>query len=162
MGSLWCLRSKYCSTTRIAISPCGAIRPISARWPRKALSAAVRWPASNSLLKALRGHLAEIGVVAPQGAQHAYDLKRLAVGGFDENGEVLLPGCVRVALRPLIGQIDALDEAIGALDKEIAASVKADETAKRLMTVPGIGLVTASAIVAVGGIPRMPSLAGPR
>ena len=96
----------------------------------------------------MRGHLAEIGVVAPQGAQHAYDLKRLAVGGFDENGEVLLPGCVRVALRPLIGQIDALDEAIGALDKEIAASVKADETAKRLMTVPGIGLVTASAIMA--------------
>jgi hypothetical protein len=34
-----------------------------------------------------------------------------------------------VALRPLVGQIDALDEAIGAIDKEIAASVKADETA---------------------------------
>jgi transposase len=102
----------------------------------------------TSLLNALRGHLAEIGVVAPQGAQRAYDLKRLAAGGFDENGEVLLPDCARVALRPLIGQIDALDEAIGAIDKEIAASVKADETAKRLMTVPGIGPVTASAIVA--------------
>jgi len=38
--------------------------------------------------------------------------------------------------------------AIGALDKEIAASVKADETAKRLMTVPGVGPVTASAIMA--------------
>jgi transposase len=84
----------------------------------------------------------------PQGAQHAYGLKRMAAGGFDENGEVLLPDCVRVALRPLIGQIDALDEAIGAIDKEIAASVKADETARRLMTVPGIGPVTASAIVA--------------
>ena len=47
----------------------------------------------------------------------------MAAGGFDENGEVLLPDCVRVALRPLIGQIDALDEAIGAIDKEIAASV---------------------------------------
>jgi transposase len=35
-----------------------------------------------------------------------------------------------------------------AIDKEIAASVKADGTAKRLMTVPGIGPVTASAIVA--------------
>ena len=53
-----------------------------------------------------------------------------------------------MALRPLIGQIDALDEAIGALDREIAASVKADETAKRLMTIPGVGPVTASAIVA--------------
>src|SRR5271166_5305030 len=46
----------------------------------------------------------------------------------DENGEIVVPDCVRVALRPLVGQIDGLDEAIGAIDKEIAASVKADET----------------------------------
>jgi len=51
----------------------------------------------------------------------------LAVDGFDEYGEVLVPDCVRVALRPLVGQIDALDEAIGSIDKELAASVKADE-----------------------------------
>jgi hypothetical protein len=85
----------------------------------------------TAALNALRGHLAEIGVVAPQGAQHAYDLKRLAVDGFDEYGEVVVPDCVRVALRPLDSQIDALDEAIGAIDKEIAMAVKADETAKR-------------------------------
>ena len=102
----------------------------------------------TSLLNALRGHMAEIGVVAPQGAQHAYDLKRLAADGFDDNGEIVVPDCVRVALRPLVGQIDALDEAIGAIDKELAASVKADETARRLMTIPGIGPVTASAIMA--------------
>ena len=60
----------------------------------------------------------------------------------------MVPDCVRVALRPLVSQIDALDEAIGAIDKEIAMSVKADETAKRLMTVPGVGPVTASAITA--------------
>jgi len=35
--------------------------------------------------------------------------------------------------------LDALDEAIAAIDKELAASVKADETAKRLMTIPGVG-----------------------
>jgi transposase len=52
------------------------------------------------------------------------------------------------ALRSLVGQIDALDEAIGAIDRELAASVKADETAKRLMTIPGVGSVTASAIMA--------------
>jgi transposase len=92
----------------------------------------------TAALNALRGHLAEIGVVAPQGAQHAYDLKRLAVDGFDECGEVVVPDCVRVALRPLISQIDALDEAIGASDREIAMSVKADDTVKRLLTVPGV------------------------
>ena len=47
---------------------------------------------------------------------HAYDLKRLAIDGFDANGQVLVPDCVRVALRPLVGQIDALDEAIGACE----------------------------------------------
>jgi len=102
----------------------------------------------TAALNALRGHMAEIGVVAAQGAQHAYDLKRLAADGFDDNGEIVVPDCVRAALRPLIGQIDALDQAIGAIDKELAASVKADETAKRLMTIPGVGPVTASAITA--------------
>jgi transposase len=102
----------------------------------------------TSLLNALRGHMAEIGVVAAQGAQHAYDLKRLAADGFDDNGEIVVPDCVRAALRPLIGQIDALDAAIGVIDQELATSVKADETAKRLMTIPGIGPVTASAITA--------------
>jgi transposase len=96
----------------------------------------------TAALNALRGHLAEIGLIAPQGAQHAYGLKRLAGDGFDENGEVVVPDCVRVALRPLISQIDA------AIDRELAASVKEDETAKRLMTIPGVGPVTASAIMA--------------
>jgi transposase len=102
----------------------------------------------TSLLNALRGHMAEIGIVPPQGAQHAYDLKRLAADGFDENGEVVVPDCVRAALRPLVDQIDELDETIAAIDKELAASVKANETAKRLTTIPGVGPVTASAITA--------------
>jgi len=88
---------------------------------------------------------AEVGLVAPQGAQHAYGLKRMAADGFNENGEIVVPDHVRVALGPLVGQIDALDEAIGAIDSELAALVKADETAKRLMTIPGVGQVTASA-----------------
>ena len=102
----------------------------------------------TAALNALRGHLAEIGLIAAQGAQHAYGLKRMAADGFNENGEIVVPDCVRGALRSLVGQIDALDEAIGAIDRELAASVKADETAKRLMTIPGVGPVIASAIIA--------------
>ncbi len=102
----------------------------------------------TALLNALRGHMAEIGLVAPQGAQHAYELKRLAADGFDENGEIVVPDCVRGALSRLVDHIDALDEAILAIDQELAASVKADATAKRLTTIPGVGPVTASAIVA--------------
>ena len=71
----------------------------------------------TAALNALRGHLAEIGLIAPQGAQHAYGLKRMAADGFNENGEIVVPDCVRGALRSLVGQIDALDEAIGAIDR---------------------------------------------
>ena len=52
----------------------------------------------TALLNALRGHLAEIGIVAAQGAQHAYELKRLLIDGADENGEIVVPDCVCAAL----------------------------------------------------------------
>jgi transposase len=103
----------------------------------------------TAALNALRGHLSEIGVVAAQGVQTAYALKRLlAYDGVDDDGEIVVPDCVRVALLPLVRQIDALDEAIETIDRELEASAKADETARRLMTIPGVGPVTASALLA--------------
>ena len=91
----------------------------------------------TAALNALRGHLSEIGVVAAQGVQNAYALKEMADEGFDENGEIVVPDCVRLALAPLVRQIDALDEAIEAIDRELEASARTDETARRLMTIPG-------------------------
>ena len=52
----------------------------------------------TSALNALRGHLSEIGVVAAQGVPNAYALKALVDGGVDENGEIVVPDCVRLAL----------------------------------------------------------------
>ena len=63
----------------------------------------------TAALNALRGHLSEIGVVAAQGVQNAYALKEMAAEGFDENGEIVVPDCVRLALAPLVRHIDALD-----------------------------------------------------
>jgi transposase len=88
------------------------------------------------MLNALRGHLAEIGVVAPQGAQHAYGLKRLLTAGHDDNGEILVPACVREALAPLAGQIDAIDAEIEAIDGQIKAQVKGDDLARRWTRAP--------------------------
>ena len=51
----------------------------------------------TAALNALRGHLAEIGLIAPQGAHHAYGLKRMVSDGFNENGEIVVPDCVRGA-----------------------------------------------------------------
>jgi transposase len=100
------------------------------------------------MLNALRGNLAETGVVAAQWAQHAYALKRLLADGCDDNGEVVVPDCVRQALAPLVHQIDAIDAELDAIDEEIKSLVKANETARRLTTIPGVGPITASAIVA--------------
>ena len=102
----------------------------------------------TAALNALRGHLSEIGVVAAQGVQNAYALKDMAAEGFDANGEIVVPDCVRLALAPLVRQIDALDEAIEVIDRELEASARTDETAKRLMTIPGVGPVTAMALLA--------------
>ncbi len=114
----------------------------------------------TALLNALRGHLSEIGVVAAQGVQNADRLKRMPTDGADENGEARVPECVRMALAPAAKQIDALDQAIETIDEELAASVKADERARRLMTISGIGLVTASAIAAT--VPDMEAFSSGR
>ena len=102
----------------------------------------------TALINALRGHMAEIGIVTAQGACNAYGLKRMLIDGADEHGEIVVPECVLAALRPLGDQIDALDKTIDAIDAEIETGVKADEKARRLMTIPGVGPLTASAIVA--------------
>ena len=102
----------------------------------------------TALINALRGHLSEIGVIAPQGAQHAYRLKRLVEGQADESGEIVVCEAVRAALTPLAKQIEALDAAIAAIDKQLEDAAEVDENAKRLMTVPGIGPIIATAITA--------------
>lgn len=105
----------------------------------------------TALLNALRGRMSEIGVVTAQGAQHAYRLKRMLADGADENGEIVIPERVRVALSPLADQIDALDQAIAAIHDKLIETVKADEKARRLMTIPGVGPVIATAVVATVG-----------
>jgi transposase len=102
----------------------------------------------TALLNALRGHLSEVGVIAPQGAQHAYELKQLTESGFDGEGEILLCNEVRAALAPLAAQIDALDKEVAAIDTELEGVAKADDRARRLMTIPGVGPITATALAA--------------
>jgi transposase len=92
-------------------------------------------------INALRGHLAEYGVVAPSGPAHIGRLTAIVEG---EDGA--LPGPVVRLASMLIGQIKALSEQIGMLEKELRARIAKDETAARLMTIPGIGAITATAM----------------
>ena len=104
-------------------------------------------------INALRGHLAEFGIVAPKGPAHVGKLA--AVLG---DGRAELPDAVRALGGVLVEQIAVLDEKIGALDRELLAQARQDADARRLMTIPGVGPVTAMAILAfappLGGFRR--------
>lgn len=94
-------------------------------------------------INALRGHLAEYGVVAPAGPAHIGRLIAVIEG---ENGTLPTPVVKLAGL--LVAQIMTLGEQIGGLEKELRARTSSDDTAVRLMTIPGIGAITAAAMTA--------------
>jgi transposase len=99
----------------------------------------------TQITNAIRGHLAEYGYVAPKGVCY---VERL-VDQIDS-----LPDVAQPALRGLVRALRALDEQVAELDREIALRAKEDETARRLITIPGIGPVTATALVALAPDPQ--------
>jgi transposase len=66
-----------------------------------------------------------------------------------EDGTTIAPPEALVALQCLVSALRALHKEIDALDAEIATRAKQDAVARRLMSVPGIGPVIATAIVAL-------------
>jgi transposase len=98
----------------------------------------------TQLLNALRSHLAELGLVAAQGREGMARLIALVRDAAD----AALPPAVRAALLPLIEQLQALQQQIGALDRTIHAQHRVSAASRRLETIPGIGVIGASAIVA--------------
>ena len=100
-------------------------------------------------INALRGHLAEYGWVVPKGVPH---VERL-IERIEDPAEAL-PAGARPILKVLVATLRGLDEQITVLDVEIALRAKQDPVAHRLMTIPGIGPVTATAILALAPSPQ--------
>lgn len=96
------------------------------------------------LVNALRGHLAEFGVVTRQGTAGVGTLIALV----EDQGEDLIPPLAQAALLPMIGQLREVHEKISELDRKIHAWHRSNELSRRLETIPGIGPITASAIAA--------------
>ena len=94
-------------------------------------------------INALRGHLAEYGVIAPQGIAHLGRLIRVVVD--PDNG---MQESVVALANMMLDQIKGLQERIDILEKEIRTRSKRDDVASRLMTVPGIGPICATAMEA--------------
>jgi transposase len=95
-------------------------------------------------VNALRGHLFEYGYVFPQGISQVATLVALV-----EDQQSSLPEGVRIILKLLVDTFTALDGQIAALDAEINRRSKADPTARRLMTIPGVGPIVSTAITAL-------------
>ena len=102
------------------------------------------------LVNALRGHMAELGIVAPRGIWRVKELA--AIVADDADGRI--PDVARPALFALIEQIAALNAPLRRLERAILAWHQGNETSRRLATVPGLGPLGASAIAATVGEAR--------
>ena len=100
-------------------------------------------------INALRGHLTEFGQVAPQGAANASRL--IAIVDDPESG---LPAEATATLQVLIGTLAQIEAQIAELDARIARCAKENDVARRLMTVPGIGPLIATAIATLAPPPE--------
>jgi transposase len=92
----------------------------------------------------LRGLLAEFGIVLPKGR---YRL-RAHIGAVLEDAENGIPSIARRAFADLNARIGELDQKILAYDRELEALARRSDAAKRLQQIPGIGPITATALVA--------------
>lgn len=92
---------------------------------------------------ALRAHLAEFGLAANPGIANLAKLSEKALAEPDG-----LPAYARRALGILVRRLAELTEEIGALDRELLAWQAGNEASQRLAAIPGIGVITATAIAA--------------
>lgn len=96
------------------------------------------------LINAIRGHCAEFGIIAPQGARRASEL----VEQIRQAQAAELPELARSALLRLADQLAALAAEIHGLERRLLAWHRQDQASQRLATIPGIGIITATALAA--------------
>jgi len=98
----------------------------------------------------MRGLLSEFGIVIPQGIRSIN--KRMP--DILEDAENGLPGTLRKLLERLNDHLKELDCQVAELELQIKLWHKKNEASKKLEAIPGIGPITASAIVATVGNSR--------
>jgi transposase len=98
----------------------------------------------TQLINALRGHLVEFGFVVRKGANNVGQLINLV-----EDPSSVIPPDARMVLAVITDNLQVPHAKIAVLDREIAARAKANPTVRRLMTIPGVGSIAATALVAL-------------
>lgn len=102
--------------------------------------------ARTGLINQLRAVLLERGITIPKG--RAMLMRRLAELGL-ENLEVSVR--TRRLLEELLEECTMLDVRIGTYDEEFAAITRSDQQARRLSSIPGVGAINATALLAAVG-----------
>ena len=102
------------------------------------------------LVNALRAHLAEFGIIAPQGLRH---VERLA-GAIEEDSPAL-PELARSILRLVVAQLNDTQAKVRQIEAKLAKWHRSNRVSKLLATVPGVGIMGASAIAATVSDPNL-------
>ena len=98
----------------------------------------------TQLINAMRAHMAELGIAAPQGREGIKQL--VAIIANDEDGR--LPVDARASLIVLAAQLEAMQTMIGSIERRIVARHRSSPDSRRLQTIPGVGVIGATAIAA--------------
>src|ERR1700689_5320023 len=105
----------------------------------------------TQIINALRAHLAELGIVAAKGDAGVNELRAIVADDRDER----LPIDARASVIVLAAQLEALQTLIGSIEKRIKMQHRSNEASQRVETIPGIGVLGATAIVATVADPMI-------
>src|SRR6266700_915260 len=103
------------------------------------------------LVNALRAHLAEFGIVAAQGLRNVGQLIAMVRDDDDRR----LPDLARQVLQVLADQIEQIEAAITALERQLLSWHKSNAVSQRLASIPGIGPIIATAIATTVAEPNV-------
>jgi len=95
----------------------------------------------GQLISAIRAHAAEFGMIEAKGPQNLAGL----LAALEDGG---VPDLALHLIGVLKDQLDATDGRIAEVDRRIAAWHKANDASLRLAGIPGVGILTATAIAA--------------
>jgi transposase len=104
----------------------------------------------TQLINAMRAHLAELGLVAARGREGVQSLIALVRDNVSQ-----LPDLARSALQAILSQLDALGQQIANIERHLHAQHRVNEVSQRLETIPGIGVIGATAIAATVTDPKV-------
>ena len=107
----------------------------------------------TALINQVRAVLLERGIAVAQGRSRLKQYLALALDGNDEPPSSLSPR-IRLLINDMRAQWSELDRRIAAFDAEFVVAARGDAAARRLSTIPGIGVLNATALVAAVGDAR--------